>query len=228
MSIIVACPGCRKSFKVSDQFAGRTGACPNCKRPLRVPTKAEEVKIQAPEEFAGGGRSKTGKLITKPIERTNAKFQPVTTTIIAAASLLVLLLAWAGRHAHLFESNNIFTIIGLLVISPPLALAAYEVVRDDEFEPYRGMALYLRTSLCALGYAALWGIFFGFVTPMLTGELWNWIFVAPPFVVVGGLAAVAAFDMEFGTAALHYGFYLVATLLLGWVAGIQVHCGAAA
>ena len=58
---------CLKSFKVSDKFAGRTGPGPNCKATLRVPTKAEEVTIHAPAAFAEGGRTKAGKLITKPI-----------------------------------------------------------------------------------------------------------------------------------------------------------------
>ena len=85
MSIIVVCPGCLKSFKVSDKFAGKTGPCPNCKRTLQVPTKEQEVKVHAPEAFAGGGKSTTGKLVTKPIARVNAKLRPVTTTLIVAA-----------------------------------------------------------------------------------------------------------------------------------------------
>ena len=76
MSIIVVCTECRKSFKVGDKFAGKSGPCPNCKHTIRVPEKSEEVKVHVPEQFAGGGRSKTGKLITKPIVRTNAKFNP--------------------------------------------------------------------------------------------------------------------------------------------------------
>jgi hypothetical protein len=73
MSIIVVCPGCLKSFKVSDKFAGKSGPCPKCKRTLQVPTKETEVKIHVPEAFAGGGKSAAGKLITKPIARVNAK-----------------------------------------------------------------------------------------------------------------------------------------------------------
>ena len=77
MSIIVVCPACRKSFKVSEKFAGQTGPCPNCKKPLRVPTKEEEVKVHAPEEFAGGGKTTSGKLVTKPIARVDTKLRPV-------------------------------------------------------------------------------------------------------------------------------------------------------
>ena len=60
MSIIVVCPGCLKSFKVSDKFAGKKGPCPNCKRTLQVPTKEQEVQVHAPEAFAGGGKNASG------------------------------------------------------------------------------------------------------------------------------------------------------------------------
>ena len=108
MSIIVVCPGCLKSFKVSDKFAGKSGPCPNCKRTLQVPAKEQEVKVHAPEAFAGGGKSTSGKLVTKPIARVNAKLHPVTTTLVAAAALLVLLATWFGRHLGLFDGGKLF------------------------------------------------------------------------------------------------------------------------
>ena len=99
---------------------------------------------------------------------------------------------------------------GLLAVSLPLAIAAYSVLRDEELEPYRGRALYLRAGLCGLGYTILWGVFaaaglrYGYVT----GDLWNWVFVLPPFVALGGLVAFATLDLEYGNGVLHYGFYL--------------------
>jgi hypothetical protein len=221
MSIIVVCPGCRKSFKVSDQFAGRTGPCPSCKRPLKVPDKAQEVKVHAPEEFAGGGRSTSGKLVIKPVAFTPTKLQPVTTTIIIASVLVVLAVTWVGGRAHLFESM-IATTVGLLLVSPPLVMAAYEILRNDDLEPYSGKQFYIRSSLCALGYMALWGLFTLLVSRgFVSGELWSWAFVAPPFAVAGGLFAMAAFDFDFGDGLFHYGFYFVATMILRWAAGMK-------
>ena len=148
MSIIVVCPGCRKSFKVSDKFAGKTGPCPNCKQTLEVPAASQEVKVHAPKQFAGGGSSTTGKLVLKPLEYTPAKLDPVTATIIAASVLVVLAAAWLGGRMGVFE-NTIALAVGLLLISPPLAVAAYTFLRNDELEPYRGRALYLRAdALC--------------------------------------------------------------------------------
>lgn len=219
MSIIVVCTECRKSFSVSDNFAGKSGPCPNCKHTIRVPKKSEEVKVHTPEEFAGGGRSRTGKLVTKPITRTNAKFQPVTTALIVAAVLVMLLVTWA--MGGLLQDNAVALAIGLLLISPLLAVGAYEVLNDNELEPYRGVPLYIRSAVCGTAYVMLWGIFALLASRgLVTGELWNWMFVLPPLVVVGGLAAMATFDLDFGDAIFHYGFYLLVTLVLRWVAGM--------
>ena len=219
MSIIVVCTECRKSFKVNDKFAGKSGPCPNCKHTLRVPEKSEEVKVHTPEQFAGGGRSKTGKLITKPIVRTNAKFQPVTTALIIAAVLVTLVVTWT--MGGLLRDNAAASAIGLLLISPPLVFAAYEVLRDDELEPYRGAPLYIRLTVCGTTYVILWGIFAILVSRgLITGELWNWMLVLPPLIVAGGLVAMAALDLDFGNAMFHYGCYLMVTLVLRWVAGM--------
>jgi len=220
MSIIVVCPKCLKSFKVSDQFAGRSGPCPGCKHTLQVPSKSEEVEVHAPEAFAGGGRSTTGKLITKPVARTDAKMRPVVAAAIVAAVLVVLALTWLGGRAGLFQST-IATSLGLLLISPPLVIAAYNVLHNDELEPYFGVALYIRSAICALAYMALWGVFLVLASRgVITGDMWNWIMVAPPFFLIGGLMAQATLDFEFGDGIFHYSFYLLATLLLRWVAGM--------
>ena len=220
MSIIVVCPGCKKSFNVSDKFAGKSGPCPSCKRTLQVPEKSEEVQVHAPTEFAGGGRGRTGKLVTKPVAHAYAKLKPVTTVLIAAGVLTVLAITWVAGRAGVFE-NMLVTTLGLLAVSPPLVVAAYGVLHDDELEPYAGKALYIRSALCALAYVVLWGVFALLVSRgIITGDLWNWVFVAPPFLMVGGLFAMATLDLEFGDAMFHYAFYLLATIILRWVAGM--------
>lgn len=220
MSILVVCPGCHKRFQVGDQFAGKSGPCPNCGTTINVPTKAEEVKIHAPTQFADGGRDATGKLITKPIAREETKLQPLGAAAIGGAALTVLLVTWAAGSVGLFEDNPVLGAAGLLLVSPPLVVAAYSFLRDDELEPYRGTALYVRSALCAASYAALWGVFSYVAGMVLTGQLWQWFFLAPPFLVAGALAAVACLDLEFASAFFHYAFYVLATLLLRWAAGI--------
>lgn len=227
MAIIVVCPGCLKSFKVSDKFAGKTGPCPNCKRTLQVPTKEQEVTVHAPEAFGGGGKTTEGKLITKPIARVNAKLQPVMVTLIVASVLLVLLATLFARYLGLFDCWKLFdipivAILGLMAISPPLTIAAYEILRDDEFGAYRGKELCLRSAGCGLAYVALWGVFSLLASRgIVTGEVWSWIYVVIPFLALGGLTAMGAFDLEFGDGVFHYSAYLVATLVLRWAAGMK-------
>jgi len=227
MSILVVCRKCRKSFKVSDKFAGQKGPCPNCKATLQIPKKEDEVKIHGGEEFTDGGRSIDGELLTKPIARKDTKLQPVVAVAIGGAVLVTLIVAWAGGSAGLFvrqtgETNLIVCTIALLLITPPLVLAAYTFLRDaDELEPYRGTALYVRSGICAAAYVILWAILlYVSSTGLLTGEIWEWLFVAPPLLAVGALVALSCFDLEFGNAFFHYAFYLLVVLILRWIAGM--------
>ena len=127
MSIIVVCPGCLKSYKVSDKSAGKSWPRPNCKRPLQIPTKESEVKVHVPEAFAGGGKSAAGKLVTKPIAHIDVKLKPVAMAILVVAVVAVLVVTWfLGRAGFL---DTIAVAAGLLIISPPLAVAAYEMLR---------------------------------------------------------------------------------------------------
>lgn len=219
MSIFVVCPSCRKRFKVSDRFAGKSGPCPNCKSTIRVPTKDEEVQVHAPEQFASGGRSVDGKLVLKPIARRSTKFDPTLAVAIAAASLTVLLVTWAA--GGLIQRSLAVRFLGLLLISPPLVVAAYSFLHNDELEPYQGRSLYVRSAICAVAYVGLWGVF-GYLHAqgLLSTELWIWLFVAPPFFVTGGLVALACLDLEFGNGLFHYAFYLLVTMVLRWAAGM--------
>jgi hypothetical protein len=218
MAIFVVCPGCKSRFQVSDKFAGRTGSCPKCKGVITVPTAKDQVKIHGGENFATGGRNAEGKLVLKPIARQETRFRPAIAAAIAGGAVLTLLLDWFGGHA--VRDYLIVRLLGLLIVTPPLAIAAYAVLYDDELEPHRGQSLYLRAAICSLVYILLWGIF-GYVAGRgLTGEIWNWLFVAPPFLIMGALAALACFDLDFGNGILHYTFYVLIIILLRWVAGM--------
>lgn len=221
MPIRVTCPGCHKRFHVSEKFAGKSGPCPNCKAVIRVPTEDEEVKVETPTEFVRGGRAVTGELLTKPIARKEAKITPVMAVAVGGAVLVVFLATWALGKAGFFENSLLISGAGLLLASPPLVVAGYSFLRDPEdLEPLHGMGLYIRSGICSVVYVGLWAVF-GYVADYaLTGELWNWLYVAPPFFVVGALAALACLDLDFGSGFFHYCFYLSVTVLLRWLAGL--------
>lgn len=218
MAISVVCPGCKKRFTVSDQFAGKTGPCPQCKSPITIPEKTPEVTVHAPVEFASGGRGRRGELLIKPVAHRNYRWDPVVATAIAATVVGTAAVTFVA--GGLLNDYLLVRGLGLLLVSPALVLAGYQVLHDDDLEPYSGRSLYLRVGIGALVYTLLWGLFSWLAVPFLTGELWTWFFVAPPFLVLGALVAFATLDLDFSNAFLHYAFYLLATILLRWLAGM--------
>lgn len=218
MSILVVCPGCKASFRVSDKFAGKEGPCPKCKAKIKIPTQDEVVKIHVPEEHAEGGKDSKGRPTTKPIAREETKVTPVLMISIVGTIVAVLVVAIAMRFTG--GASPLLASIGLIIISPPLVIGCYSILRDSELEPHRGKALLLRSGICALVYAASWGVF-AFVLPEgITTEIWSWLFVAPPFILIGGLTALACLDFDFGTGVIHYSFYVLLTMLVGYLAGL--------
>ena len=212
MSIPVVCPGCKKSFRVSDKFAGKSGACPKCKTTINVPDKTAKIQVHGPAVT-------TGDRSVKPILRTETMMlSPAAITAIGAASLCVLLVAWVGGGA--LQTSLRLRIIGLLLVSPPLVVAAYSFMRNDELEPYQGVALWVRSGICSIGYVVLWGIFGYVAATMLTGELWQWLFVAPPLLAIGGAIPLVCLDLDYGSGFFHYVFYVLVTGLLRWAAGM--------
>ena len=226
MPILVSCPGCKKTFNVDDKFAGKTGPCPHCKTKITVPQKQPEVTVHAPAEFSGGGKSTTGKLVLKPIAREKTRITPLGIAAggggAAAAnaySVAIRLMAAPGSMMQIVLCG-----LGLLLIAPPLAVAAYAVLRDVELEPYRGKELYIRAAICGLIYALLWAGF-AYVRGVLFKdtpiELFMWLLIAPPFFVIGGMAGKFSFDLETANGFFHYAFYVAVTILLGLIAGVS-------
>ena len=219
MLISVVCPSCKARFSVSEKFAGKKGPCPKCKAVITVPDQAaEDVTIHVPEEFASGGKDSKGRPVLKPVARTDTKLSATQLAAIVGAVVTTLLIAFVLRGV----SNKLRIIaLGLLFLSPLLAAAGYTFLRDDELEPYRSRALLLRTTLCGLGYAALWGAYWPLAANgIVSGEPWQWMFIAPAFVAVGAGLAFASLDLDFGNAAMHYCFYVAVTLLLRYAIGL--------
>lgn len=217
MPISVFCPGCQTRFSVSEKFAGKQGPCPKCRAIIQIPAaSSEEVKIHAPEEYSSGGKDSRGRPSAKPIAREVTRFKPKAAAAIGGATLLVFLAAYFGRDVF---SLPPLIVVGLAAISPPVVAGGYWFLRNQELEPYRSKSLILRSVLCGAAFGGLWGIY-ALVSPYITGETWQWLFLAPAFIAVGGGAAFATLDLEFGSAALLYCFYLIVSLLLRAAVGL--------
>ena len=217
MPIHVTCPGCFKRFQVSDKFAGQKGPCPNCKTIIHIPKKEEEVVIHAPEEF--GPKDATGKAVLKPIFRTETKVSLPWMVGIGAAVVVVLTIALLLRSAE--RRVPIFILAaGAVILGPPLAWAGYSILRNPDLEPHRGWSLAIRSSLCGLVYAGLWGLYAIVLcyvldlTPQERPELYQLVFIAPILWAVGGAVAAGCFDLDYVNGLLHCGLYFTVTVVL--------------
>lgn len=226
MPIPVTCPNCKAQFNVSEKFAGKKGPCPKCKTPIVVPdpSKAvtpagEEIKVHGGDDFAGTAKGAGGRPVLKPIEREELKLSKVQIGSLAAGVVVSLVTAYfAGPYLR--ESLWIRG-AALLVVSIPIVMASYAVLRNEELDAFRGRSLMLRSILCALVYSGLWAGFL-FIPPDMVEEMYGWMFIAPPFLLGGSAMAWGCFDLDFGTGAMLYCFYVVITMLLGWLAGLQM------
>jgi hypothetical protein len=220
MSIIVVCPGCRKRFKVGDKFAGKSGPCPNCKYVIAVPEKSDDFVIHTPKDFEDGGRNPAKQLVLEPIPRLETKFNPLVASAVAFAAASILSGTVVLAKIGVFSGSYYAAALGLIFVSPILAFAAYGFLYDDEYEPHKGMSLWIRIFICGLSYSILWGIFIHIANMGITDEVWGWFFIAPPFLVAGAMVGATSLDLEFGNGFFHYSFYLMATILLRWAAGL--------
>jgi hypothetical protein len=230
MPILVICPSCKGRFQVSEKFAGKQGPCPKCKTVITIPKLDEQVKIHAPEEFAGGGavaaKDARGRAVLKPIEREKSKIQPVVLIGAAAAALVAVVAAWLLRGEDLALWIKL---IGAIALAPPLVLAGYSLLRnDDELEAYHGKQLVIRVIIISAVYVVLWGVSLLFQQFVFAGravgegpEVWELGIPAGIMIVGGTIAAQACLDLETGSGFFHYAMYLVPTVLLRVIMGLS-------
>ena len=224
MAIDVTCASCKTRFQVSDKFAGKQGPCPKCKAVIKVPAKSEQVVIHAPEET--GTKTATGQPIFKPIEWKEARITTPQLVAIGGAVLFVLLAALIIRIAGGPGQTRPFPLLalGAVLLAPPLAFAGYAFLRDTELEPHRGTELIMRLIAPSIVYPALWGLYwFAFWYLGVPPNWYTLCVVAPVAIGIGAFTAQASLDLEFGTGALHYSMYLLATVLLRLILGLSPH-----
>ena len=225
MAIPVICPGCKRSFRVGDQFAGKTGPCPKCKTLINIPKPGaggeELVKIHGPD--AAEPKDAKGRVISKPIPMVEFTVGQNMAWVAAGSTLVVFLAAWLLGSKLRDPDSLVLRAIGLMIVTPPLAAAGYYLLRDrDKLELFFGRQLWFRTAICTAVYLTLWAAF-GFVRANfdIPVEVWQLFIVAPPMLFLGSLAALACFEFDFSTAFLHYIFHLLVVLALCYVAGMH-------
>ena len=224
MPIQVLCPGCHTRFKVSDKFAGKSGACPKCKGTIQVPDADQSVVVHEPEHSEMGAKDARGRYVLKPVAKTDAKFSPVMFIAVLVIAIAAFAVAFAARGMEA-GTQQIAKALGALLLAPPLTWAGYTFLRDDELEAHMGRELAIRTAACSLAYAGLWGVY-AWLYPMIMGDtsLDTWdpvVFVLiGPILLVGAGAAYVCYDLTFGSGFFHYCLYLLVTVLLRLTMGL--------
>lgn len=216
MPITVLCPGCKTRFNVSEKFAGKEGPCPKCKAKIRIPdAPAGEVVVHAPAEHGGAVDTK-GRPVFKPIAREDARIQLIPAMIVGAATMVLFFVALILRPEKTTASDIWMRTIVLVLVSPPIVVGGYSFLRNDELQPFRGLNLWLRATVCGLIFAAMWGVVAFYLVPQeLAGEMWQWFFVAPVLLGVGAAAAFASLELDIENAFFLACFYLLLTMVLG-------------
>jgi hypothetical protein len=219
MPIPVVCPGCKSRFTVSDRFAGQTGPCPKCKKPITIPANVvKSVTIHEPE--AAATSSAGGRAPLAPIKRIDQPISTVAFVATVSGALVTMFLAWLLRVASAPNAPPAWLVAaGGFLVAVPCAALGYVGVRDRELEPYHGRDYLLRSLACAAVYAGLWCAR-GLLPPEQTGEMWNWLYLGPLLFIPGVIAAMASFDLDQGRAVAHFSLYAMLTALLRWLAGL--------
>ncbi|MFO1065666.1 MAG: hypothetical protein U0892_17530 [Pirellulales bacterium] len=225
MAIQVTCPGCLKRFQVNEKFAGKTGPCPNCSKPIKIPDKSEEVVIHAPE--SEGPKDAKGRPVFKPIRRTEVKLSLPVMLGVGGGVLVCLIVALAVRLG-MSEPPVPLLVLGTILLAPPLSFGGYWFLHDDELEGYSGKELLVRGGIASLAFIVTWVLYW--LIPLYVlghnslAELSSieMVLIIPVMVILGTLVSLAALELEFGQALLHYFLYFAVTVTLALVMGAEL------
>ncbi len=221
MGIRVTCTGCHTRFDVSEKFAGKEGPCPKCKASIRIPALEDEVVIHAPEH--SGPTDSKGRAVLKPIARRETELSGVQMTLIAVSVLAFFAVAVLLRF--MIENKDDISIYlmaaGALGIALPIAFIAYTFLRNQEEAPLVGKSLWLRVSICAVVYAALW-----LLMPLMAYAFPNnqigAILALAGMILAGGTTAMLLLEFDYLYGILHYGMYLGICLTGRLIVGVDL------
>ncbi len=207
-------------FNVSDQFAGKQGPCPKCKKTIAIPEKDESVVVHAPKH--SGPSDSAGRPVLKPIKRSETKLTSTQIAIIACTIIGFLLAAMMMRM--MVEDKTEFPAwilrAGSILIAFPVVYGAYTFLRDQELGGFLGRDLWIRIPACSTVYALLWFAFWianlafpGNVTLTCgTG--------VGAMIAIGAAAAMLLLDLDYLMGIVHFGLYLGVCVLARVILGI--------
>ncbi len=221
MTIRVTCSGCYKRFDVSEQFAGKEGPCPSCKKVIQIPSPKEDVVIHAPP---AGPKDSTGRPTLKPIARQETNLSGVQMTLIGVTIFGFFAGSFITRLMLNGESGFpwLLLVLGALFVAIPTVLAGYTFLRNQELGRFVGKDLVMRVCVCAGVYALLW-LLFPLMKYTFDGyQLGAWITAVVAMIAVGGATAMLSLDLDYLIGVMHYGIYFGCCLVARLIVGIGV------
>lgn len=225
MPIQVTCPGCLKRFQVADKFAGKTGPCPSCSKPITIPSKSDEVVIHAPDQ--AGPKDSKGRPVFQPLRREEVKITLPAAMIAGVSTLLSIGIALIVRFTN-DEPPTAILALGTIFLAPPLVYVGYWFLRDDELAGFLGSELIIRCAIVAVVFMITWGIYAS--VPMYLSEYKSlaeieliYLFILVPLMIlIGAAASVLALELEVVQGTLHYLLYFALTVILALIMGTQI------
>lgn len=209
---------------MSDKFAGQTGPCPSCKKPITIPKLEEQVVIHAPDDALGPKDAK-GRPVLKTERASDAKFSPL---LAGAVGLVTVVLFGGALFLRGSEVSGNATILGAgaLLLGPLVAWSGYSFLRDQELQPHAGGALAVRCLGCGVGFAAGWLAFW--VIAAQLGGSWTLgemnalqlVFVTAVGVGIAAFAAFVSLDLDPANALIHAAMYFGIAVLLRLAMGL--------
>ena len=113
-----------------------------------------------------------------------------------------------------------------ILLAPPLVSYGYKFVHDQELAPYVGRELRDRVLVLSAILASLW-LVYAFVPSYVmnlqkASEMSYMVFgiTLAVMVVIGAIASVATFELEFINGLAHAGLYLISMLALALIGGV--------
>lgn len=173
-----------------------------------------------------GPKDSEGRPVLKPIAREEVKVTRLGIAFVVGAILLAIIAAVGLRMSGGVPLAG--QIAALVLLAPPLVRAGYAFARDGELAPYRGSELWIRVGITSAICAALW-LIYAFVPAYLfelksadQAAYWLVGVALSAMVLLGAVAAMATFELEFGGGLAVSALYFVATLALAVIAGVSL------
>lgn len=227
MPIQVTCRHCLKRFQVSDKFAGKTGPCPSCKKPIEIPKLEDQVVIHAPVDDAP--KDSKGQSVLKPIKRQETDVTRLGLFLTIGAIVAVFAFAFIFRFTSEDGAAPIWArLVGLIALAPPLVWSGYSFLYDQEREPYVGPELRIRVAICSAIFAVLWCVYAfvpSYVLELDQAAQMSWTSFGITLcimIALGALASAGTFELEYFSGVIHAGLYFIAIVLLAFTSGVTL------